>query len=35
MNRLRCKLGCDRRGRTPIRTVRGAGYRLVAEWEPR
>lgn len=35
INRLRAKLGRDPRGRTPIRTVRGVGYRLVAEWEPR
>jgi len=34
INRLRRKLGNDRRGHTPIRTVRGFGYRLLAEWEP-
>lgn len=34
INRLRRKLGTDRRGRTPIRTVRGVGYRLLPEWEP-
>ena len=34
INRLRRKLGTDRRGYTPIRTVRGVGYRLLAEWEP-
>lgn len=35
INRLRRKLGTDRRGRTPIRTVRGVGYRLLPEWQPR
>lgn len=34
INRLRRKLGNDRRGRTPIRTVRSVGYLLLAEWEP-
>lgn len=34
IKRLRRKLGPDRFGRTPLRTVRGVGYRLVAEWEP-
>jgi two-component system phosphate regulon response regulator OmpR len=34
INRLRRKLGHDRRGRTPLRTVRGVGYRLLAEWAP-
>jgi two-component system OmpR family response regulator len=34
VNRLRRKLGNDRRGRTPIRTVRSVGYLLLAEWEP-
>ena len=35
INRLRRKIGDDRQGRTPIRTLRGIGYLLVAEWEPR
>jgi DNA-binding response OmpR family regulator len=34
INRLRRKVGNDRRGRTPIRTVRGVGYLLLANWEP-
>jgi len=34
IKRLRRKIGKDRYGRTPIRTVRGVGYRLVADWEP-
>ncbi len=34
INRLRSKVGRDRRGRTPIRTVRGVGYILVEHWEP-
>lgn|GEM_PF-2453320 len=34
IKRLRRKIGNDRHGRTPIRTVRGLGYRLVAEWQP-
>ncbi len=34
INRLRRKLGRDRHGRTPIRTVRGVGYLLLEEWEP-
>ncbi len=34
IKRLRRKIGNDRDGRTPIRTVRGVGYRLVAEWQP-
>ncbi len=34
INRLRHKLGDDRRGRTPLRTVRGVGYLLLAEWDP-
>jgi DNA-binding response OmpR family regulator len=34
MNRLRRKIGSDRRGRTPLRTVRGVGYLLVEHWEP-
>lgn len=32
IKRLRRKLGAERRGRSPIRTVRGVGYRLVTEW---
>jgi len=35
INRLRRKLGVDQRGRTPIRTVTGVGYLLLAEWEPK
>ncbi len=34
INRLRRKIGSDRRGRTPLRTVRGVGYLLVEHWEP-
>jgi DNA-binding response OmpR family regulator len=34
MNRLRRKIGSDRSGRTPLRTVRGVGYLLVERWEP-
>ncbi len=34
INRLRHKLGADGRGRTPLRTVRGVGYLLLAAWEP-
>lgn len=34
INRLRRKLGADRRGRTPLRTVRGIGYLVLAEWQP-
>jgi DNA-binding response OmpR family regulator len=34
INRLRRKIGEDRRGRTPIRSIRGVGYMLVADWEP-
>jgi DNA-binding response OmpR family regulator len=34
INRLRRKLGNDRRGRTPIRTVRSVGCLLLAAWEP-
>jgi DNA-binding response OmpR family regulator len=34
VSRLRRKIGSDRRGRTPIRTVRGVGYLLVEHWEP-
>jgi DNA-binding response OmpR family regulator len=35
INSLRNKLGGDRRGRTPIRTVRSVGYLLLADWEPK
>jgi two-component system OmpR family response regulator len=34
IKRLRRKLGTDRHGRTPIRTVRNIGYLLVAQWQP-
>jgi DNA-binding response OmpR family regulator len=34
INRLRRKIGPDHRGRTPLRTVRGVGYLLLAEWQP-
>jgi DNA-binding response OmpR family regulator len=34
INRLRRKIGRDVRGRTPIRTIRGVGYLLLAGWEP-
>jgi DNA-binding response OmpR family regulator len=34
INRLRGKLGDDRRGRTPLRTLRGHGYLLLADWDP-
>ena len=34
INRLRRKIGEDRQGRTPIRTLRGIGYLLIGEWEP-
>lgn len=34
IKRLRRKLGTDRHGRTPIRTVRNIGYLLVAQWDP-
>jgi two-component system response regulator CpxR len=34
INRLRAKLGNDHRGRTPIRTVTGVGYLLLADWTP-
>src|SRR5262245_3307847 len=34
INRLRRKLGVDQRGRTPIRTVTGVGYLLLADWKP-
>ena len=35
MKRLRRKIGTDRKGRTPIRTIRGVGYLLLEHWEPR
>jgi DNA-binding response OmpR family regulator len=35
IKRVRRKIGADRHGRTPIRTLRGIGYLLLAEWEPR
>lgn len=35
MKRLRRKIGTDRCGRTPIRTIRGVGYLLLEHWEPR
>jgi DNA-binding response OmpR family regulator len=34
INRLRRKIGPDHRGRTPLRTVRGVGYLLLADWQP-
>jgi DNA-binding response OmpR family regulator len=34
IKRLRRKIGNDRCGRTPIRTIRGIGYLLVEEWQP-
>ena len=34
INRLRRKLGVDTKGRTPIRTVTGVGYLLLADWKP-
>jgi DNA-binding response OmpR family regulator len=34
IKRLRRKVGNDRCGRTPIRTVRSVGYLLVDRWEP-
>ncbi len=34
IKRLRRKIGTDRRGKTPIRTVRGVGYLLIADWQP-
>jgi DNA-binding response OmpR family regulator len=34
INRLRHKLGRDRHGRTPLRTVTGVGYLLLDEWDP-
>ena len=35
INRLRRKLGKDLVGRTPIRTIRGIGYLMLSDWEPR
>jgi DNA-binding response OmpR family regulator len=34
INRLRRKVGRDARGRTPIRTLTGVGYLLLADWDP-
>jgi two-component system response regulator PhoP len=34
IKRLRRKIGKDRHGRTPIRTVRSIGYLLLEEWQP-
>ena len=34
INRLRRKIGCNHRGHTPIRTIRGIGYLMLAVWEP-
>lgn len=34
INRLRAKLGNDERGRTPIRTITGVGYLVIADWTP-
>ncbi|HET7924058.1 MAG TPA: winged helix-turn-helix domain-containing protein, partial [Rhodanobacteraceae bacterium] len=34
IKRLRRKIGNDRHGRTPIRTVRNIGYLLVEQWQP-
>jgi two-component system phosphate regulon response regulator OmpR len=34
VSRLRRKIGTDRRGRTPIRTLRSVGYLLLEHWEP-
>jgi DNA-binding response OmpR family regulator len=34
INRLRRKLGDDHRGHTPIRTITGVGYLLLADWKP-
>jgi two-component system response regulator CpxR len=34
IKRLRRKIGNDRDGRTPIRTIRGVGYLLLAKWKP-
>jgi DNA-binding response OmpR family regulator len=34
IKRLRRKIGNDRCGRTPIRTIRGIGYLLLEEWQP-
>lgn len=31
---LRRKIGEDRSGRTPIRTIRGIGYLILADWQP-
>lgn len=34
IKRLRRKLGPDRNGKTPIRTIRGIGYLLLERWQP-
>lgn len=34
INPLRRKVGRDAHGRTPIRTVTGVGYLLLADWDP-
>lgn len=34
ITRLRRKLGVDTKGRTPIRTITGIGYLLLADWTP-
>jgi two-component system OmpR family response regulator len=34
IKRLRRKIGTDRHGRTPIRTVRSIGYLLLEQWQP-
>jgi DNA-binding response OmpR family regulator len=34
IKRLRRKIGNDRHGRTPIRTVRSIGYLLLEQWQP-
>jgi DNA-binding response OmpR family regulator len=34
IKRLRRKIGTDRHGKTPVRTVRGVGYLLIADWQP-
>lgn len=34
IKRLRRKIGPDRHGKTPIRTVRSVGYLLIEKWQP-
>lgn len=34
IKRLRRKIGTDKHGNTPVRTVRGVGYLLIADWQP-